>query len=111
MNAIELLQEAKSLVATGWTQRRSRWVHGDGTVEYCATGAITKVIEDYYPGRVVINEASQALFDAVPDDFVSEFNGMGRVVEYNDAFGRHKDDVLALFDRAINSRDGADGNG
>ena len=84
MTRREILIEAKELVENGWIQHRLT----DGQGNYCAAGAIEH--SACY--------TSQSTLEII--DFMCDLVG-GPLSAYNDAPGRTKDEILALFDRAI----------
>ena len=92
-----ILKQARDLLS-----KRGKWLQGSlydkSKGRYCAMGALEAVIvgEDkvgvHSPPRGSGYKSALALLDSVAD---------GDVVEFNDAKGRRKKDVLAAFDKAI----------
>lgn len=95
MTVSNLLQEARALIERGWAQEvYSR--SGDNGTEYCIVGALQKAAD---PGHY---EAFQAAFKLL-NLLTPESPGF-RVKccsLWNDRSGRTKQEVLALFDRAL----------
>ncbi len=101
----ETLVAARALIEKGWCQgvyaRDSSGlttkVWGDQAVSFCAIGALFCVM-DFMRGpdkdRVLI--VCQRLLDSVCP-------ALSNIVEFNDAAGRSKEDVLAVYDNAIQS--------
>ena len=86
MKTVDVLKQARqNIVEYGWIQGQYRTDEG-----YCALGAI----EDVPVGDQTRLGAIGALLNQVPVTF-------GGVAIYNDAEGRTKEDILGLFDRAI----------
>lgn len=81
---ITKLRQARALVAKGWT--RGEWRSGErGRYCYCAWGALSQVglhPEDY---QVIAPDGSN----------------LGGIVTWNDAEGRTKAEVVAMFDNSI----------
>ena len=88
----QVLQDALALVRQGWVRGRMEKRRGD-RVCYCAGGAIDAAT----PNIGLRFEARLTLAEAIP----RERRGRPSVVGYNDAPGRTKSDVIALFERAI----------
>lgn len=85
-----LLDEAKALVLKGWCQGRARTDN-----EVCAYGAVTVDIHLPSADMAAIGGAWRALKIALAK------LGLGTsVFEYNDAPGRTKYEVAAIFDHA-----------
>lgn len=97
MNAVEVLQQARGLIAKGWVQGVSAVdaegnpVHSSKGCAFCAVGALLAVPCDFGPSL----EAEDRLKRVLPKPFTS-------LVGFNDTKGRTQDEVLALFDLAIN---------
>jgi hypothetical protein len=97
---VEKLQEARALIERGWCKFASaKTAHGnhvDPTSEYavswCAYGAITRVEPDS-------NEAFVALLMRL--ELPAEWDDENAIGDYNDDVRTTKEDILALFDRAI----------
>lgn len=98
MSAVELLQAARDLLAANeLCQRRYSEPCNDdtGKMGFCAMGALIHV---EFKG-MGFSWARAALRDALPiDDW-----GYQSVPNWNDQPGRTKAEVLALYDRAIES--------
>jgi hypothetical protein len=89
MNTHEVLVAARNLIdRQGWCQQPGEnfAVHGR---PQCALGALDLVEPNWIAAGV-----PHALYRHLPGD-------LGSVVEFNDEPGRTKDEVLALFDKAI----------
>lgn len=102
MSTKQNLIAAKQLIIdSGWGQGEYRSPRGC----YCALGAVREIIRpDSWIGMVEPPEII-ALIEAVKmtDDFMS--GGFFGVIDWNDAEGRTKEDVLELFDEAIRIAD------
>lgn len=107
--AFEVLRDARNLIEQGWCQGRLKFTREDGTLAYCAAGALSEFDSDTKwaaPKR----EPYAYLWSAIHD---RECPPVGKVVsawvdviwtsieEWNDDFEREKDEVLAAFDRAM----------
>lgn len=97
MTTLQVLRKARALIKKGWTQGAfARRKNGHTTeddsaaaVKFCVRGAINRVAR-FGEWQV----ASKCLQDALDDPWRS-------LVEFNDAKGRKRAEVVALFDRAI----------
>lgn len=102
-----VLHHARALVERGWTQgSEARNADGDKVpaasreaCQWCALGAVLAVI-DQRGGS--FTPAFDALSAQIPDPA-----HCGAVWLYNDDQGRTKDEILALYDRAILAAQGA----
>lgn len=84
----EILIEARALIDQyGWIQRKMVLFENGVTVGYCIVGAIDAV-SAHFPAIVV---AQSLLRPWVGNS----------IIEWNDQSGRTKEEVLALFDQAI----------
>lgn len=103
MTPKEALIEARRLLAEkGWCQKEYAkeggtgvGVHNPAADSYCSLGALSKVCFGtgmYSTVRTVLSVESY--------DFTSKA-GAPSIVEYNDAKGRTKEEVLAMFDHVI----------
>lgn len=97
MNIIDILIAAKAKI-----EKPEHWFQGDyhetsldGTIKYCAVGALLACNSDGVYDRLV-NGADLCLRDAV-----EEQSGRRYVVEYNDADERTHAEIIAIYDRAI----------
>jgi hypothetical protein len=90
-----VLRDARSLIEKGWTKYAYFHVNDDGSLAYCAVGAVQKA------GKK--NAITSLLAQGVLDDTVHEILGNKKThaIGYNDQIAQGKDDVLALFDKAI----------
>jgi hypothetical protein len=105
----EIIKLARELVAQGWTQKAwARDAAGNGVstfndkaVSFCAIGAICAASERLYPESppMMYQEARIALHNAVYD--ITKDGGHYSVMEYNDAKGRTREEMVALFDYAL----------
>lgn len=96
MSTAEILVAARELIAKGWVQGTSRKTNDDGSLCYCATGAIYEAEKRGTPETL---DAEYALIAAI---------GSLDIVAWNDAAGRTKAEVVAAFDRAVElAREGA----
>lgn len=95
MTALEILKRARKRIATkGLTKNQFESSKG----AFCSLGAIRKTEDSMgYPPQC---EAEFALFNALPAKWKKD-NQFYSIVDYNDAKHRTKDQILALFDRAI----------
>ena len=102
----EVLGHARDRIEDGWCQLWSMRVSADGDTEYCALGALNQGLmdckglrrRDIYERMDVSNAAYKSLQDVLPAECSDDM-----VVVYNDAPGRTKEDILELYDRAIES--------
>lgn len=96
-DSTKILKRArKMLVKYGWQQGGFGPEHEEHA-PHCAIGAIRTAahlveVEDYYEAKF---EAHRRLIQALPED------RWDNVVSYNDRYGRSKDEVISLFDKAI----------
>lgn len=107
MDTIKYLQEAKELVSAGWCQNTATWLkEADGTRCYCALEAASQVtLEDE---SNTFSEVVRALNDALDEIGAPKatewfgFPGLAdRVVKWNDVPERTQDDVVYLYELAI----------
>lgn len=94
---VRVLTSARTKVKKGWTQFQPRKKDEDGTVLYCASGAVCASTRDHQ-----LREAAlQALADVMPyckwDPVAPQF----AVQAYNDNTLRTRGQVLKRFDAAI----------
>lgn len=96
-DALKILDDAKALIEKGWHQGYyARDVHGErrhptdaNAVAFCAIGALERAAEDQSVLALAI--AKRAVRLAVPGE---------DVVGFNDAPGRTKEEVAAVFEAA-----------
>ncbi|SRR6266550_3987434 len=86
------LMEGRRRIEAGWCQRHLRI--GDS---FCAVGAVRS---NYIHAFDILQEALGFGRLVTPDVHWNK-DSPGRLAHWNDAPGRTKDDVLALYDRAI----------
>ena len=92
MKTKKVLVKARSLIEKGWTQKAlARDAHGEkvhpkdpNACEWCATGALRAVL-------VNISDYSDLLTSQAPSD----------IILFNDNTNTTKEDILAVFDKAI----------
>lgn len=87
-----VLKRARELIEQGWVQGDWRVTDDNGKMSFCAIGALNEASTKV--NWETKDEARELLGSALR-------NGYHDVIEYNDADGRRKADVLKLFDRAI----------
>ncbi len=100
------LAYARELVAQGWCQCAMYKVF-EGKQHYCMTGAVMQkdINSSGRLGRVP-NEIEREAFMLLADTIAEEHQYTSimmdsRVIEYNDSFGRTKEEVLNIYDRTI----------
>lgn len=106
MTTLELLKDARDRIAKGWTQSASARLangravnpHNPHAVSFCASGALgaNPNFDWLAVDRLVVDELVAALPEGTQFSF-----GMNAVTYYNDDPETTQDDVLALYDRAI----------
>lgn len=118
MNTLEALKEARRLVEGGWTQRfaarnaagESCWVDSPLAVAYCATGAASAATWDdpVADEATLFSAVIEALTGALSDlweveikEYDPPWNSIEALTRWNDSPGRSKNEVLRLYDRAI----------
>lgn len=91
----DTLVEARSLIQdVGWTQGTyATYAEGNKVIGYCALGALSAT----HAGPEIRHDAIMRLSKQTV-----QYNGSD-IVSYNDAEGRTKEEVLAVFDQAIES--------
>ena len=115
MEVRDILTKARANVAAGWCQgalgvnnKGHRLSASDlsSAVAVCAVGGMYKVATD----AGMRDKTGQALDNAIREAWeqLKDANMVPDVAEYNDAMGRTKDEVLALFDHAIITAPGQD---
>lgn len=90
--AATVLKRARELIEQGWVQGDFRQRDEQGNMRFCAIGALDEAASNVEWSTK--DNAREALDKSLR-------NGYHDVIEYNDADGRRKADVLKLFDRAI----------
>lgn len=95
VTAVEALTEAREKIKRGWIQGREKQKTGVifHHYSYCAIGAL-------HDGPYV-SGALTALGAALPEDWVTWRGPAKRVTLYNDKHYRTQEEILALYDRAI----------
>lgn len=91
----DVLIAALALVRQGWTRGRSKKRRGDRAC-YCATGAVKATTSSF----IAQVHAIHRLRVEIPGYDALSLTAP-HVYEYNDAKGRKKTEVIALFERAI----------
>lgn len=88
-----VLTAARAMIVT------NGWVRGvyEGDCGVCAVGAIRRAGADYDMETTAV----RALFKCLPDVHKVALGPFSAVFNWNDHVARSADDVLALFDRAI----------
>lgn len=97
---LQILQEARALIAAGWCQGPFHTVTDTGDC-YCACGAIERsfgVALDHLGGHPK-PEGYWLLRDLL--ETLAEERGFSGIIWFNEAEGRTKEEVLALYDEAI----------
>lgn len=100
-----ILQKARALVERGWTKGASArnkhgsmvFINSEKACTFCATGAVGRAHVSVLCADEHMWEALDRLSLAL--DFV--LGSKGSVVHFNDAMGTTKEDVLLMFDLAI----------
>lgn len=103
-SVLELLVEAKALI-----EDESKWARGyyargkngelrepteDGATCFCSIGALMKVLNGYdYPESLQIDRAERVLNKCV--------GGNGSIIGFNDDRSNSHEDVMAVWDKAI----------
>lgn len=95
MSALTVLRDARNLITEhGWTKGE----YGNKELGFCAVGAMMEAANTV-PGSANDYRGAQIAFrDHIPEDERSWTNS---IVTWNDSLDRQKDDVLAVFDKAI----------
>lgn len=92
--ALDVLVEGRRRIVAGWNKGMIKSCRDDGSPTYCARGA---TVADYnMTDTTPMFEALMFLHREVP----SRYEGL---VDYNDRSQTTKEDILALYDRAIAS--------
>lgn len=93
-SVIDILEAAKALIKNPINWGKGDYVYrGDDTTKYCAIGAVMTVESDLADNALFVSE--RFLRDALPED------ADRRLVRYNDAPERTHEEIMSLFDRAI----------
>jgi hypothetical protein len=92
------LQLVRRQIQRGWCQLHS-YRRRSGRESYCLVGAINECLETWAERDRVI----QTLTTALPEPCTSRWRAVkiSALVNFNDAPGRRKGDILALIDRAL----------
>lgn len=93
----KVLEVARDLVAKGWVQGTFREFKADGSVCYCAIGAMdeAKTLTELHPWGITAKFAA-----VIGVDLVAQWND-ALVAQWNDAPVRTQAEVVAAFDKAI----------
>lgn len=95
----QVLQEARALIEAGWCQGPFYRLE-QGAEQYCAIGAVRRVVgTDYETFGYVRHDPAEAALSLVARRI--SHGTFCCAIAYNDARGRTKEQVLALFDRAL----------
>jgi len=98
---VKALREARRLIKKGWSRKayaRDRWRHpvdssSKRAVCFCATGAINRAT---WGKNFSITEQAETQIKNVISS-----NGFHNIVDWNDAMGRTKQEVVRAFTKAI----------
>lgn len=105
MTTKEVLEQALLKIRKGWTKGVLRRVTDDGVTLWCAWGAILEVTEEREWPLVrtieVTEVADDMLYRALPADWQIGGNTGGAVSAYNDRPDTTQEDMIKLFERAI----------
>jgi hypothetical protein len=102
MNRIEVLKEARNLIADGWCKYSGAKdcnldnvpVESSRATSYCTFGAIDRGCAKLYG-----EDATTEMADIF--SYFSKVNGIVNVIKWNDDMNRTKEEVLLAFDNAI----------
>ncbi len=110
----DVLIKARSLLRQGWTQGASRrdgktgeWIDIDakssGHCQYCATGAISRAMHVLNVKELYIldNDLYSNCINKIKK--IVQKNDFNGVVSFNDDEDTEKKDVIAVFDKAIDT--------
>lgn len=105
LQLIERLRRAKASI-----DDPSKWGKGDDRECLCALDAL-RVLEDETDADVEVVIGIARLAKALPEDFLPDDSDWNHpVAQFNDAPETTHDDVMAMYDRAIDAAEGrADG--
>lgn len=99
--AIDLASQAREKVALGWVQEKLQAELPDGTMAYCARGAIEAAHEELTePGIVDFIVASEAEAKCLSTLWRRVLAGQD-IEDWNDTTGRTQEEVVAAFDTLI----------
>jgi len=103
----ELLTDARNLIKRGWCQRKQHQQTKRGNHKYCMIGSVIQAADPSsdtpFPMkepevRKKINRAIERLSNEI---CLGAYNPSYMLVHYNDNASRKKQDVLAVYDKAI----------
>ena len=124
-DTLRALKEARGLVERGWTQgvaARDKhgegcWAHSPLAAQWCAVGAASAAtyddpVDDGRPFSAVLRTTFSAVLDALTGalgdlwdvekkEFAPPWFAVEVLSKWNDSPGRSKNEVLRLYDRAI----------
>lgn len=113
---IEILKDARALVAAGWIKGTFRTKRGEGAPCYCAMGAVRAaagyytVIDsppvssaDYDKFDRRLKEITAGVRPALACEIIASTGYHNGVPYFNDRDSTTKEDVLEVFDKAIAS--------
>ena len=104
MLLIDRLTRAKATI-----ENPNDWGKGEDRICACALDAL-RVLEDERDGDLEVEQATEALLAALPDDFEDDTSDWNHpVAQFNDAPETTHADVMALYDRAIAKAEGREG--
>ncbi len=89
MTTLEVLKEARTLISKGWT--RGHYAHKNS---YCMVGAVMHVCAGRDERQLACRASKEALMGCLPKGYLD-------LVMFNDTPDRTKEEVLAVFDKAI----------
>jgi hypothetical protein len=115
MNLVCALEQGQELVRMGWCQFHAAkgvrgqavWPHSEAAVQFCTTGAVIRVTwpwdeEDSTELHHLTQDCYDLLAQAIKEDGWEDDRPPWHVIaDWNDAPGRTKEDVVALYDAAI----------
>jgi len=101
------LTKARALIESGWVKGTEHRIRYDGTHAYCMIGAIKKADGSGEARAMkIVGDIAAQMFPRRNNAVLSY--GASRIWRVNDSRSTKKDDVLAIFDKAIASlQDGA----
>lgn len=92
MSTLDDLRAARKLIQRGWGKGRLHERHLFRRDKYCVVGALASATDN----RHQLHVAREAVVSALPKEFRFQ-----DIMSWNDDSHRRKEEVLALFDRAI----------
>jgi hypothetical protein len=118
MNTVDALTQARVLIETGWCQGsaakmsdgRECFAHSEHACQFCPTGAVARVTWPWEDDDLkdelwhANHDSWEALSKAIREEYgwnMSEHPPWTVIQDWNDEPGRTKNEVLEMFDRAI----------